>query len=83
MLLGQVMLSKFVCWGFGGPLYSGKRYEVSLMLFDSHPGQNWYCEPYVRSSFISDGVIVEVKGNPPLNNPYLIKPGLNVVYKSI
>lgn len=54
----------FVCWGFRGPhaLYSEKRYGVSSMLFDLHPGQNWYPEPYVRSSFISDGGIAKVKG---------------------
>ena len=58
------MLSKFCLLGFRGPyaLYGGKWYEVSLMLFDLHLGQNWYPKPYVRSSFISNRDVVEVKG---------------------
>lgn len=56
----------FVCWGFRGPhaLYGEKRYEVSSMLFDPHPGHNWYPKPYVRSSFISDGGIVRGERYP-------------------
>lgn len=57
-------LSLLACWGMRGPnfVYAGKSYGIDGLLFDPHPGQLWYPEPYLEALLKVDGDVVIVKG---------------------
>ena len=58
-------ISARTCWGLRGPccMYAGKSYPIDPLLFDPHPGKNWYPEPYLEAFFTVESDLVLVKGS--------------------
>ena len=44
-------------------MYAGKSYPIDPLLFDPHPGKNWYPEPYLEAFFTVGSDLVLVKGS--------------------
>lgn len=60
----RAALFSFMCWGLTGPKcsYGGKVCDVSALLQDPHPGNNWFVEPHVKADVKVHDNIVQVSG---------------------